>query len=188
MFAFQEQFSNNAKAAFESQLAAFHALTGKAFEGTEKVIALNLAATKASVQESTASAKHLFAAKDAQEFFAVAASQAKPGAEKATSYGRHLSEIVSGIQAEFAKTTEAQIAEAKTRLNALVEAVAKSAPAGSENAVDILKSVVANANSGYEQVSKTIKQNVEKVEAQVAKAAEQFTQAAEKAVNPAAKK
>ncbi|MFD2272543.1 TIGR01841 family phasin [Undibacterium arcticum] len=42
----------------------------KAFEGTEKkVIALNLAATKASVQESTASAKELFAAKDAKEFF-----------------------------------------------------------------------------------------------------------------------
>lgn len=188
MFSFQEQFSSNAKAAFESQLAAFNALTSKAFEGTEKMIALNLAATKASVQESTASAKQLFAAKDAQEFFAVAASQAQPGAEKATSYGRHLSEIVSGIQAEFAKTTEAQIAEAKARLNAVVDVVTKNAPAGSENAVDILKSVVASANTGYEQLTTTMKQNVEKVEAQVAKAADQFTQVAEKAVNFAAKK
>jgi phasin family protein len=188
MFSFQEQFTNNAKAAFESQLAAFHALAAKAFEGTEKVIALNLAATKASVQESTASAKQLFAAKDAKEFFAVAASQAKPAAEKATSYGRHLGEIVSAIQAEFAKTTEAQIAEAKASLNAAVDAVAKNAPAGSESAVVMLKSVVANANTGYEQLSTTIKQNVEKVEAHVTKAADQFTQAAEKAVNISSKK
>ncbi|MFD2272544.1 hypothetical protein ACFS07_19025 [Undibacterium arcticum] len=47
-------------------------------------------------------------------------------------------------------------------MNAAVDAVAKNAPAGSESAVGILKSVVANANTGYEQLSTSVKQNAEK--------------------------
>ena len=68
-----------------------------------------------------------------------------------------------------------------------MEEVTKNAPAGSENAVAILKSAIGNANAGYEQFSKTSKQAVEAIEANLTSAVNQFTQAAEKAVPRTAK-
>jgi phasin family protein len=188
MFTVPEQFSAATKANFESQLAMLNALTAKAFEGVEKVIQLNISAGRASLEESSATARQLMAAKDAQEFFSLTAAQAQPNAEKAIAYGRHLAGIASSTQAEFAKATESQIAEATRKVSTLVDEVTKNAPAGSENAVAILKSMIGNASAGYEQLTKSAKQAVETIEANVANATSQFTQAAEKAAPRAARK
>ncbi|PUA18173.1 phasin family protein [Glaciimonas sp. PCH181] len=180
MFSFQEQFSAATKAHFEAQLALLNTLTTKAFEGVEKVIELNMSAAKASMEESSASAKQLLGAKDAQDFAAIASAQAKPNADKAAAYGRHLQGIATGTQAELTKAAEVQIAETSRRINALIDEVSKNAPAGSENAIAILKSVIGNANAGYEQLTKTAKQAVETLEANVNNAATQFAQTADK--------
>jgi phasin family protein len=188
MFTVPEQFSAATKANFESQLAMLNALTAKAFEGVEKVIQLNISAGRASLEESSATARQLLAAKDPQEFFSLTAAQAQPTAEKAIAYGRHLAGIASSTQAEFAKATESQISEATRKVSTLVDEVTKNAPAGSENAVAILKSMIGNASAGYEQLTKSAKQAVETIEANVANATSQFTQAAEKAAPRAARK
>ncbi|HAT31403.1 MAG TPA: Phasin (PHA-granule associated protein) [Janthinobacterium sp.] len=188
MFSIPEQFSSATKANFEAQLAMFSSLTSKAFEGIEKIVELNLTAAKASLEESTAAAKQLLSAKDPQEFFSLSAAQAQPNAEKAIAYGRHLAAITSGTQAEFSKAAESQIAETNRKVISLVEEVSKNAPAGSENAVAMFKSVIGNANAGYEQFSKTSKQAAEAIETNLTSAVNQFTQAAEKAVPRAAKK
>ncbi|EGF31421.1 hypothetical protein IMCC9480_3965 [Oxalobacteraceae bacterium IMCC9480] len=47
--------------------------------------------------------------------------------------------------------------------------------------VAMVKSVISNANAGYEQLTKTTKQAVQTMEANVNSATEQFTQATEKA-------
>lgn len=188
MFTVPEQFSAATKANFESQLAMINALTAKAFEGVEKVIQLNINAGRASLEESSATARQLLAAKDAQEFFSLTAAQAQPTAEKAVAYGRHLVGIASTTQAEFAKATESQIAEATRKVSTLVDEVTKNAPAGSENAIAILKSMIGNASAGYEQLTKNAKQAVETIEANVANATSQFAQAAEKAAPRAARK
>jgi phasin family protein len=188
MFSFQEQFSAATKTNFEAQIAMITALTSKAFESVEKIVDLNMNAVKASMEESTLAAKQLMTAKDAQEFFALAASQAQPTSEKAIAYGRHLAGIASSAQAEFTKAAEAQIAETKSKVLALVEEVSKNAPAGSENAVAMFKSAIGNANAGYEQISKTTKQAVETFEGNVNEAVGQFTQAAEKTIVRTTKK
>ena len=182
MFSIPEQFSSATKTNLEAQFALFSSLTSKAFEGIEKIVELNLTAAKATLEESTAAAKQLLSAKDPQEFFSLSAAQAQPSAEKAIAYGRHLAAITSGPQAEFSKAAESQIAETNRKVLSLVEEVTKNAPAGSENAVAILKSAIGNANAGYEQFSKTSKQAVEAIEANLASAVNQFTQAAEKVV------
>ena len=181
MFSNLDKFSSATKALFESQFSTLQALTGKVIEGGEKAIALNIAAAKAYAEESGVATQQLFSAKDPQAFFALAAAQAKLNAEKAASYGSHLTEIVSSLKADFTKVAEAQIAESKGKVTALVEEVVKSAPAGSEQAVAMLKSVVSNASAGYEQLTKTTKQAVETVEAHVAKATDQISQAVKKA-------
>lgn len=187
MFAIPEQFSAASKANFEAQLSLITALTNKAFEGVEKIVDLNLNVAKASLEESNSAAKQFLAAKDAQEWLSLAAAQAQPNAEKALAYGRHLAGIASGVQAEFTKAAEAQIAETSRKVLELVEEVSKNAPAGSENAVAIFKTAIGNANAGYEQLTKTTKQAVETLEANLNTAVGQFTQAAPKAARAAKK-
>lgn len=165
MFTIPEQLSAASKATLESQLALFAALTNKTFEGVEKAIDLHLSATKESLDESNAAAKQFLAVKDAQDWLSLVSAQSQPNAEKALAYGRGLASIASGIQAEFSKAAEAQIAETSRKVLDLVEEMSKNAPAGTENAIALMKSTIGNVNAGYEQVSKTTKQAVEALEA-----------------------
>ena len=181
MFSIPEQFSNATKANFEAQFAIFSALTNKAFEGVEKFVELNLTAAKASLEESSATTKQLLSSKDPQEFFSLASAQAQPNAEKSIAYGRHLASIASSTSAEFSKAAETQIAETNRKVISLVEEVSKNAPAGSENAVALFKSAIANSNAGYEQFTKTAKQAAESIETNLSSAVTQFTAAAAKA-------
>lgn len=177
MFTIPEQFSAASKANIEAQLALLSTLTSKTFESVEKIVDLNLNVVKVSLEESNAAAKQFLSAKDAQEWMTVAAAQTQPNAEKVLAYGRHLASIASGVQTELNKATEAQIAETSRKVLELVEEVSKNAPAGSENAVALLKSAIGNANAGYEQLTKTTKQAVETLEANLNTAAGQFAQA-----------
>ena len=180
MFTVPEQFSAAAKANFEAQLALFTTLTGKAFDSVEKIVDLNLNAAKASLEDSSITAKQLLSAKHPQEFFSLTAAQAQPSAAKAIAYGRHLAGIATTAQAEFARITEEQIAETGRKVSALVDDVSKNAPAGSENVVALFKNAIGSANAGYEQFSKTTKQAVEVMKANVNSAVSQFSQAVEK--------
>lgn len=188
MFNVSEQLSAATKANIESQIAILTALTSKTFEGVEKIVDLNLNAAKTSLEESTAAIRQLMAAKDPQDFFNLSAAQAQPSTEKALAYGRHLATIASSTQAEFAKATEAQIAETSRKLVTLIDEVTKNAPAGSENAVALLKSTISNANASYEQLAKSTKQAVEALEANLNTAVNQFSQAAAKAGGKGSKK
>jgi phasin family protein len=181
MFSFQEQFSAATKNNLETQLALLTTLTGKALESVEKVVELNMNVAKAALEEGTSNARQLLAAKDPQEFLALSATQVQPVAEKAVSYGRHVATILSGLQSEFTKAAEAQIGEHSRKLATLVDEVSKNAPAGSENVVAFMKSAIASANAGYEQLTKTTKQAVEAMEVNMNTAATQMSQAASKA-------
>jgi len=180
MFAIPENFSNATKANFDAQIALLSELTNKTFESIEKIVDLNINVVKASLEETAATTKQLLAAKDPQEFFSLSAAQAQPSAEKAIAYGRHLATIASSVQAEFAKSAEAQIAEGSRKVIALVDEVTKNAPAGSENVVAFVKSAIGNATAGYEQFTKTTKQAVDALETNLNTATSQFVQAAEK--------
>ncbi|MFZ6875451.1 phasin family protein [Undibacterium sp. Di27W] len=160
-----EQFSAATKANFDAQLALFTNLTGKAFEGVEKFIELNLNAAKSSLEESTAATKQLLAAKDPQEFFNLTAAQAQPTAEKVLAYSRHLANIATSTQAEFTHAAEAQIAETNRKVLSLIDEVSKNAPAGSEQFVSFFKTSIDNANASYDHISKSTKQAVEALEA-----------------------
>ncbi|ALU88734.1 phasin family protein [Herbaspirillum rubrisubalbicans] len=187
MTTYTEQFSAAAKANAEAQLALFSQLAAKTFEGVEKLVDLNLKAAKSSLEESQAAAQKLFAAKDPQEFFTLTSSHAQPTLEKSVAYGRHLSGIFSSTQAELTKAAEAQIAEVNRKVVAMIDEAAKNAPAGSEQAISILKSTIGNLSAGYEQFTKNAKQAAEVLEANVTNAVEQISQAGAK-VSRAAKK
>ena len=178
MFPIQDQISVATKANLEANFALYSTLTNKTLESIEKLVNLNLAAVKASMEESSAAARQLLAAKDPNEFFTLVSSQTKPNLEKAIAYGSHLANIASSTQAEYTKAAEQQIAEVTRKVNELVEDATSKAPAGYENVTAMIKATLGNANTGYEQLTKTTKQAVEAFEANVNAAVGQFAQAA----------
>ncbi len=159
-------------------------LTDKAFEGVEKLVELNLQVAKAAMGEAADHARAAMSVKDAQELLALQATMLQPAAEKAAAYSRHLYDIAASTQAEVAKVAEAQFAEAQKKFAAGVETVLKNAPAGSENAVALVKSAMAAANNAYDSVSKAAKQAADVAEANftaVTNTAVKASQAAAKA-------
>ncbi len=177
MFALPEQFTSAAKANFESQFAAFNALSSKAFEGIEKLVELNINATRTALEDSAHTARQLLSVKEPQDVL----NQVKPNTDKVLAYGRELAAIANATQTELSKTAEAQITETNRKVIALVEELGKNVPAGSEPAVAAIKAIIGNANAGYEQFAKVSKQALETLESNLNQAVGQFTQAAEKA-------
>jgi phasin family protein len=151
-------------AAQKANLETLFGLTGKAFEGVEKLVELNLQAVRSNISEGQEHAQRLLSAKDAQELLALNANFAQPAAEKLLSYGRHVYEIAAATQAEFARVAEAHLEDQNSKVQALVDNVAKNAPAGSETAVAVIKSAINAANTTYETVHKATKQAVEMAE------------------------
>lgn len=156
-----EQVLASQKANVETLLG----LTSKAFEGVEKIVELNLSASKAALAETGETAKALLSAKDAQELLALQSGLLQPMAEKAAAYSRHLYDIATGSATEFGKAFESQTAEAQQKFMGLVDNAAKNAPAGSETAVAVMKSAVAAASNALESVQKAVKQATEVAEA-----------------------
>jgi phasin family protein len=173
-----EQVMASHKANIETLLG----LTSKAFEGVEKIVELNLSASKAALAESGDHAKALLSVKDAQELMALQSGLLQPLAEKTAAYSRH--DIASGASAEFTKSVEEQAADAQKAFVGMIDTAAKNAPAGSESAVAMMKSVVSSANNALESVQKAVKQATEVAEANFNSVAATATSAAK----PASKK
>lgn len=145
-------------AAHKANLETLFGLTQKAFEGVEKLVDLNLQATKAALSESAQNTQALMSVKDAQELLALQANLMQPLAEKTAAYSRHLYEIASGTGAEFTQAAEAQAADVQKKFMAVIDNAAKNAPAGSETAVAVMKSAVSAATNAMESVQKAVKQ------------------------------
>jgi phasin family protein len=145
-------------AAHKANLETLFGLTQKAFEGVEKLMELNMQATKAALSDSASNAQALLSVKDAQELLSLQAALMQPLAEKAAAYSRQIYDIATSTGSEFAKAAEAQSAEAQQKFMAVVDNVAKNAPAGSEAAVAMMKNTVAAATSAMENVQKAVKQ------------------------------
>ncbi len=155
-------------------------LTTKAFEGVEKLVELNVTASKAALGEAASHTQAVLSVKDAQELLALQASLMQPLAEKTAAYSRHLYDIAQGTGAEFTKAFEGQAADAQKKFAGLVDSAVKNAPAGSESAVAMMKTAVATANNAYESVQKAVKQATDVAEANFKAAAATATTATKK--------
>lgn len=151
-------------ASHKANIETLVGLTSKAFEGVEKIVELNLTASKAALAEAGDHAKAVLSVKDAQELLSLQSGLVQPLAEKTAAYSRHLYDIASGSSAEFGKAVEEQAADAQKKFMGLVDTAAKNAPAGSETAVAVMKSAVAAANNALESVQKAVKQATEVAE------------------------
>jgi phasin family protein len=112
MSSLTEQFSAVTKSQLEAQFKIFNTFANTAVDSAEKVIALNLNTTKASVEKSSAAARKLLDAKDAQELFRLNAGQPS-GFDHLLAYGRQLYSIATAAQTELLQSAQSGIAQAQ---------------------------------------------------------------------------
>jgi phasin family protein len=177
MFTTPAQFAELQK----GQMDAAVALSQTFFDAAERLMELNLAAAKATLEESVEKSQAMLSVKDVQELMALSSGNAQPTLDKAVSYSRTVYGIANGANAEVSRIIEAQIAESNKKVAQLIDFAAKNAPAGSEPAVTAFKTAVAAINTAYDTFSKAAKQAVEMAESNVVAA----TSATMKAANAA---
>ena len=148
-------------AAQKANLETLSGLTNQALQSIEKLVELNLAIAKQSLSDSVNNAKKALEVKDIQQLLAHQAETVQPIAEKIISYSRHLYELAHETQESFTKSAEKEFQAGQQKMNALVEEWTKSAPAGSDVAVQALKHAIASANNVFETSQKAVKHAVE---------------------------
>jgi phasin family protein len=149
----------------KANLEAFYGLTHSAFAGFEKMVELNLTASKAALSETMGHAQAAMGVKDMQELMALQAGMFQPMAEKSVSYSRHLYDIATSTGAQFGKAMEDKSVEAQKSFANLIDSAAKNAPAGSETAVSMVKSAVVASQNAMESMQKAVKQATDMAEA-----------------------
>lgn len=168
MYVTPEQIQAAGKANVEAMLT----LAATQFAAIEKLATLNANTVKAAFEDSLNNTRALFGAKDVQEFINLQNTIATPALEKAIAYSKSVYEVAAETNAELSKVAEQRVAEWNENFSALLDKAVKNAPAGSDVAVAAVKSMIAAANSAYDNMTKVAKQANEIAEANVAAATE----------------
>jgi phasin family protein len=166
MYVTPEQIQAANKANVETLLA----VANTQFAAFEKLASIQATAVKSAFEDSIANTRALLSAKDVQEFVTLQSAFAQPAIEKAIAYSKSVYEVATEANAEFSKVAERRVAEWNENFVTLLDKVSKNAPAGSDVAVAAVKSMLAAANSAYDNLTKVAKQATEMAEANVAAA------------------
>ncbi|MDO8249830.1 MAG: phasin family protein [Rhodoferax sp.] len=176
-----EQFIATNKA----NLQALEGFTTQAFAGVEKLVELNMAASKAALGESFTNVQAVLGAKDAKDLLALQSGLLKPLADKTAAYAQHVQTIVTGSGAEFTKAIEAKTAEAQKAFSGVLENLTKNAPAGSETAVAAFKNALTAGQNAFESAQTQAKKAVETAQSNFTAATTQAADAVKKAAKVA---
>jgi phasin family protein len=171
-----EQFAAANKATVDSLLSVANA----ALASAERIAALNLNTARSVLEDSVANTKAVLGAKDVQEAVSIQAALAQPSVEKAVAYSRSVYEITSQTQEELSKMVQAQFGDFQKTVSGLLEKAAKSAPAGSDVAINAIQGAIAAANSAFDNMNNVAKQFTETAQANMAAVTSATTKAATK--------
>jgi phasin family protein len=173
-----EQFAdfNKANVAQAQKIAAL------ALENAEKFLKLNLNAAKVVLANGAESAAAAASVKDVQDLMALRAKYAETGVQTATAYTKSLYEISSEAQAQFTALAEQAWSTYTKDAAAWVEKASKSAPVGSDAAVNAFKSTFAASTAAFDQFQKATKQVVSLADASVRAASASAANATKAAV------
>ena len=160
------------------QVNALNAVGHALISAAEKLSSLNVAAGRSAIDSATEAAQSLSGVKDPQALLSLSGAATQPSAEKLVGYTRELVQIANAAGAEIGKVVEQQIADSNKRMAEVIDFVAKSAPAGSEQAVAMLRSAVTASNTAFDTVTKASRQAADWAQANFAAAAKASSTAA----------
>ena len=150
-------------------------LASLSIENAEKLVQLNINAAKLAIAQAVEGAQAAASAKDVQELLALRAKLAEVGMQSATGYSRTLYELSSEAQAEMSALAEEAWKTYTKGVASWVEKASQSAPAGSDAAVNALKSTFAASTAAFDQFQKATRQVVDLADASVRAAAASAT-------------
>ena len=162
-------------AAQQANLQAMEIALGKAFKSVEKMVELNIAASKAAVSESFGHAKAVLNAKSPQEFLSLQTAFFQPMADKSAAYFQHIQSIATESRADFVQPFEAAVADAQKAFGTSLDQMAKNAPAGTEAAVAAFQSAVSQGQKAVEQAQAAVQKATAQAQANFAAASRQAT-------------
>ena len=153
-------------------------LAAIALENTEKLMKLNLATARNAWAQSVESAQAVASVKDVQDLMALRTKLAEAQVQTAVGYSRHLYELATEAQAGYSALAEEAFGSYTKGMAAWVDKASKSAPAGSDVAVNAFKSTIAATTAEFDQFQKASKQVVSLADANVRAAAATASKAA----------
>jgi phasin family protein len=176
-----EQLSATQKAGAE----VLSNLLRSAFNGMERLAALNMAASRDFFNSVAGNAQQLLSIKEPSDLSKFNAGLAQPSLDKWMEYSRNVYDLVSSLQKDVAGVLESQYAQFSKSAAASADK-AKSTPGGDVFAAAV-KSVLDATSRSFDQMNAMAKQVSEIAEANM-KVAANTAQAAGAATRAAAKK
>jgi phasin family protein len=146
-------------------------------ENVEKLMKFNFDAAKSAVAKTVEGAQAAVGVKDVQELLALRTKLAEAQVQQAMGYSRSLYEISTEASAEFSALAEEAFASYTKGLSTWVDKASKSAPAGSDVAVNAFRSTIAATTAAFDQFQKASKQVVNIADANVRAAATKVVKA-----------
>lgn len=154
MYSVPEQLSSASKAGVET-LAN---MANTAFGGAERLAALNLNAARTLMEDSATRTRAWFGVKDVQGLVSLQTDLAQPGLEKVAIYSRSVYQIAADTREALADVVEGQVSELSRSASEALDTAAKTAPGGSDLAMNAIRSSISAANSTYGSMSRAAKQ------------------------------
>ena len=177
-----ERLTAAQKANAEVMMALLHS----AFNGVERLTALNMAATRELFNNSVANSQQLMSAKDAKDLAKLQSELAKPNVDKLMEYSRNVYELVASMQKEVTSVMESQYSSFTKNAASAVEK-AKTAPVGGDVFAATMQSMLDASTKAFDNMTSMAKQLSDVAEANM-KAASTATGKAVSATTAAAKK
>lgn len=171
-------------AAQKANAEVMTALLRTAFDGMEKLAALNLAATREFFNSSVAGAQQMMAAKDAQDLSKINASLAQPNVEKMMEYSRSVYDLVTQMQRQVTEVMEAQYGQMTKAAKSTIEKTTAQAPVGGDVFAAAMNSMLGATNKAFENMQSMARQMADIADANMKAGASATAQA----VNAAKKK
>jgi phasin family protein len=165
---------NRTNVAQATKFAAF------SLENAEKLMKFNLGAARAVFAQSVEGAQAVASVKDVQDLVTLRTKFAEAQVQTAVGYSRHLYELATEAQAEYSALAEEAFGVYSKGVAEWVDNASKSAPAGSDVAVNAFKSTLAATTAAFDQFQKASKQVASRADANVRAAAATATKATTK--------
>lgn len=154
MFPMTEQLSRAAKALAEAQVNSVTAYLRATLDSGASAAELQADTLKTTLAAATVTLRQLLTAKDAQEWFGLAASQPQQAFERVQAFGRQAGDIARGAGAAFSRVAETEAAAARQKVGELVEAAGKTPAFGTQPINSFLKTAIDNVHAGYDQMTR----------------------------------
>lgn len=142
-----------------------------AFDGVERLTALNMAASREFFNNTVANAQQLLSAKDAAAVAKLNSELAQPNVDKLVGYSRSVYDLVTEMQKEITSVMEAQYSSFTKNAASAVEKAKASAPVGGDVFAATMQSMLGASTKAFDQMTSMAKQLSDIAEANVQAAA-----------------